>query len=301
MTTKNKTDITMLSVKDMEPHPLLERVGMMEGLSTHFAIRASKSGKNRTEHRERHQQLESDWQALVSSVQGSGILEPIKVCRVDRAIGVFYIVDGRNRWKAAQHAGLSAVPTILVDPSDAPSIIASTVAARRHYTKGATAYLACLLNPEIALENSPGRKSRTECAISMDAVAARFAVSLRTLVQASELYRILDENTEFRADAEADIWAGCGLGGILAGVKSLIVTGQRSGTEQSAEYKRAQAAWGAVAKVAKDFRSLGERWTHLDADQRDRAKEMISRSIAEIPDDVRAALGIQAAELEAQA
>lgn len=283
----------------LHPHPLLARVGMMEGLATHFTLRSRKAGKNREEHRDRAEQLAGDWQALLASVTSEGVLEPLKICRIPdgdeapRPIGTeWYIVDGRNRWMAARHAKLRRIPVIRVCPEDAPAIIAATVAARRHYTKGATAYLACLLHPEAASQGKGGdrRSERTECALKLDDLSGKFAVSPRLLDQAAELFRLLESHPAYRQDAEADVWAGAGLGGILAGIKSLIATGKRDGSEQSAEHKRAVAAWSYTTKACAQLGSAWGRWADLGQEQREQAVTRLRETLMAAPEDVKSIL-----------
>lgn len=281
----------------LAPHAMLARVGTILSLANHFTIRSKKAGKNREEHAERAAELEADHEALLASVRESGIIEPLKVCAIEpgdetpRALGVeWWIVDGRNRWMAATVLKLEKVPVIVVPASEAPAIIAATVAGRRHYSKGATAYLACLLNPEVALESSAGRKSRTECGNSFPALAAKFSVSLRLIEQAAELFRLLEgDGKPFREDAEANIWAGCGLGGVKAGVDFLIANGKAAdaGKPDAASIARA-AAWqafrGATAKVS----DLWKRWDALDAEQRETVKAGVKGWLGEAPAEVRA-------------
>lgn len=279
----------------MYPHPLLERVGMMSGLATHFTAKAKKAGKNREDHRELAEELEGDWQTFVTSVKADGVLEPLKICKVPvdvASVGYphqFWIVDGRNRWTGAKEAGLKRVPYILVHPDDASAIIMATVTGRRHYTKGATAYLACLMHPEFAVENTRGPKARTEdanSALSAETLAARFSISPRVLEQAAELFRLVEANPAFRVDAEADVWAGVGLGGILAGIKSLIATGLRPG-DQDADRKRAMAAWTFTNKGCKQLGSAWERWGSLGTDQRKLAVDALTETLKAAPEDVK--------------
>jgi len=53
-----------------------------------------------------------DLDELVESVKQVGILQPITVRHRD---GVFEIIAGERRWRAAQRAGLKQVPVILKD------------------------------------------------------------------------------------------------------------------------------------------------------------------------------------------
>jgi ParB family chromosome partitioning protein len=54
---------------------------------------------------------------LAESIRQKGLVQPI-VVRPDRAAGVYEIVAGERRWRAAQRAGLHAVPVIVRDLSD---------------------------------------------------------------------------------------------------------------------------------------------------------------------------------------
>jgi hypothetical protein len=283
---------------------MLARVGTILSLANHFQIRAKKAGKNREEHAERAAELEADHEALLASVRESGIIEPLKVCLIEdetKPLGVdWWIVDGRNRWMAAQFLKLPSVPVMAVPACEAPAIIAATVAGRRHYSKGATAYLACLLNPEVALEGGKRQKaalkqgpSRTECGtgeITPEILAAKFSVSLRLMEQAAELFRLLEgDGKPFRDDAEANIWAGCGLGGVKAGVDFLIANGKAADTSKPdpASIARA-AAWQAFRGASTKVSDLWKRWDALDAEQRETVKAGVKSWLGEAPEEVRA-------------
>ena len=283
----------------LAPHPLLERVGTMASLASHFALRAKKAGKNREDHKEIALALDGDLAALKVSITENGILEPIKICRPTdgppRLLGspdIWWIVDGRNRWLAACAIGMKRIPVMRVATQDAQEIIAATVAGRRHYTKGATAYLACLMNPEVAMEGSPGRKSRTECGIvRLGATAQKYSVSLRTLEQAAELYRLLEgEGKPFRADAEASIWAGCGLGGVKSGVEFLIKNGSGPGVKGDPVQQAAMAAWTNYRKATLSVSEMWKSWEAMDATQHETALAGLKEWFAGAPLVVRAEL-----------
>lgn len=288
--------------ESMAPHPLLARVGTMESLATHFTIRSRKAGKNRDEHAERAAELEGDLAALLASITDVGIIEPLKICKIEddddtpRPLGAeWWIVDGRNRWYAAGSAKLAKVPATIVAASDAPAIIAATVAGRRHYSKGAAAYLACLLNPQIALDGGKRKlaalkqsPSRTECGTDLPALAFKFSVSLRLMEQAAELFRLLEgDGKPFQADAEANVWAGCGLGAVKAGVDFLIANGKAEKKAKDPAAIARAAAWqtyrGAQTKVS----DLWKKWDALDDEQREAAKTGIATWIEEAPAEIR--------------
>jgi ParB family transcriptional regulator, chromosome partitioning protein len=60
---------------------------------------------------------EDELAELAESIRQKGLVQPI-VVRADRAAGVYEIVAGERRWRAAQRAGLHMVPVIVRDLSD---------------------------------------------------------------------------------------------------------------------------------------------------------------------------------------
>ena len=73
--------------------------------------------------------------SLVEDVRRHGVMEPLKVTAKGQ------IMDGRHRWRAAKAAGLDEVPVRIFPEEEALSIVASSIAHRRHYTKAALAYV----------------------------------------------------------------------------------------------------------------------------------------------------------------
>lgn len=289
------TPITQAKTADLIPHPLLDRVGTMPGLCSHFQTRSKKMGKNREEAKELAIGLHNDFQALVASVKELGILEPVKVCRDDGRYS--YIVDGRNRWLAAKEAKLATIPVIEVRPEDAAEIIAATVSGRRHYTKGATAYLACILHPEVVLENKPGRNSRTECANSriqcatgLDALAAKFSVSPRLLDQAVFIYRALEgDGRPYRDQIEADIWANMGLGAVMSGLAYLM----KHGSKENPKKPESSTAWKKFCGFTRQLKQAGQYWGKLEPSQMEAASAHLRATLASIPAEMKELIGEQ--------
>jgi ParB family transcriptional regulator, chromosome partitioning protein len=60
---------------------------------------------------------EDELAELAESIRQKGLVQPI-VVRADRTAGVYEIVAGERRWRAAQRAGLHMVPVIVRDLSD---------------------------------------------------------------------------------------------------------------------------------------------------------------------------------------
>jgi hypothetical protein len=88
--------------------------------------------------------------SLVASIELHGLeRQPLVIDGRDR------IMDGRHRCAAAKRAGLETVPCIVRAEEEAGSIIIDSLAARRHLTKGALAYVSWPLLDEAAKERAP--------------------------------------------------------------------------------------------------------------------------------------------------
>jgi len=107
---------------------------------------------------------------------------------------------------------------------------------RRHLSKGARAYLAVLMHPEIAAVKV-GRpdKSRSECAINSEELAKTAGVSPRLVDDAIAIYRQFAARADVRASFEDGIWVGRALDKILSGIKGFLATGQDPDEEEETE------------------------------------------------------------------
>jgi hypothetical protein len=91
------------------------------------------------------------FEALAASVAELGVTTPLKVT------ANLLVVDGRHRLRAAELAGLDAVPVRIVPEEQVYSTVLDELACRRHMKKGAIAYLAFPLLDK-ALEEGTRRK-----------------------------------------------------------------------------------------------------------------------------------------------
>jgi len=83
--------------------------------------------------------------ALVDDVRERGIDHPLIVT------GDGLILDGRHLWRAAKRLQLATVPCVTRSEEDAAGIVLNSLVQRRHFTKGALAYIAYpLLEPVLA-------------------------------------------------------------------------------------------------------------------------------------------------------
>ncbi len=88
---------------------------------------------------------------LRASIELRGLLQPLIVTPQDE------IVDGRVRFEDGRKLGLTEFPCIVHPDAEAAAIIVESLVARRHYTKGARAYLLAHLLEEAAEANKVAR------------------------------------------------------------------------------------------------------------------------------------------------
>ena len=213
------TDNHQAHPAELIPHPMLERMATKWDVLDHL------TKAKRPDHAETLAEVRGEWAAFVADVKERGIIVPIKVALIKAKLT---IVDGRHRCKAALEAGLKQVPIERVPEDQALALMESTMIGRQHLTKGQRAYAAIVLHPEVATEGE-GRKGANQhgkgpalsaepSALNADGLAAKFGVSARLIEQACQLYRELDTSKTLRAKHEWRVFAGFGLGAILAGL-----------------------------------------------------------------------------------
>lgn len=118
------------------------------------------------------------------------------------------VVDGRHRLRAAKRLKLETVPVDVVQDKDVPRLVLHYINQRRHYSKGALAYMAV-----------PLLHGTTQ---SQELFASGFGISRALLQQAIEVRQIFSDNgkpgEEYRTDVEPRILSGeVGLGAVIAG------------------------------------------------------------------------------------
>lgn len=59
--------------------------------------------------------LTDEIERLAASIKARGLLQPLRVTPFDEAGGMYLIVTGESRWRAARLAGLAQVPCLLVE------------------------------------------------------------------------------------------------------------------------------------------------------------------------------------------
>ena len=266
----------------LTPHPMLERITMMGDVVT--ALQKQKVKK--PEHKEAADDMNQDIAAFCNTLDAEGIIDPLKVTKEG------LIADGRNRWSWAVMRKVDHIPCQIVSDDEARRIIETMLIGRRQMTKAMRAYAAVLLHPEVVESGKPGPKRRdnspTECAnthsasnenLSRKELAHKFGVGETLIDQACKLYEAFEHSKTLREKHEKLVWAGFGLGGIIAGL-----AGDR--TDQSITqmdffsglFRRFNAFGG----------SLLESWSKTETDeQKELVADALGNFLARIPQDLR--------------
>lgn len=273
--------IVRFRVFELRPHPLLERVAMLPAVVERQRKLAKTTGKDRKAHADKAEELTSEWFAFVDDVAAHGVLEPLKVT----ADGLL-VVDGRHRLAAARQAGLAEVPAILVQDKDAQAIILSAVCARRHFSKGALAYIALLTHPEVATEGEARAKAGQPSALSAEGLAKRTGVSLRLIGQAAALYRELDGFPKLAEDAEHSIFSGAGLGAVHGWVKQA-----KSGSKATNPRPKPRADYDVLGPTSLvTLQNTASRWADLKPETRESMIGGLRELLCALPEPVRDAI-----------
>jgi hypothetical protein len=244
--------------------------------------------------------------SLVENVRDNGVEIPLVCIEPD------LIVDGRERWKAAKRLRLPEVPVVFHRRNEPASVIVSSL-TRKHYSKGALAYVMFPLLP-YAFEESRNRRLANlrrgaavpESALSapsgtFEDLAERLGVCRRLLFQAKEVRAEFDKDKsryEFQDEGEPMTLKEyyeprllsygsygrspekpLGLGAIIAGIAGLRATGgkHRPDPKQLELFESA-------------FETLRVRfsyWSKFATDEKSKCREVIRSTVAAMPQDLR--------------
>jgi hypothetical protein len=150
--------------------------------------------------------------ALARDIEQRGIDVPLFVT----ASGL--IMDGVTRWRCAQAAGLHQVPCQVRPERDVVTIALKSIAGRRHYSKGAMAYIAIPLSDyseKAAEKRKKGNlwkgnqvpnpiESDSGFSTSYAQIAYELGISTDTVEQAAQVIRHFQESDQELADWIAD-------------------------------------------------------------------------------------------------
>lgn len=105
---------------------------------------------------------------LASSITEVGVLQPVVVTRSDD--GVFYLIAGERRWRAARKAGLSTIPAVVRETSGESTLVEALVenVQRQDLTpmEEAHAYKQLLENTGMSQEDVASRVGKSRPAVS---------------------------------------------------------------------------------------------------------------------------------------
>jgi hypothetical protein len=290
-------------------HPLLKRVAMLPDLMERERKLGKIQGKNRGAHQAAAAELGDDFEALIVSIRTHGLREKIKVVKGQPG---YLIVDGRHRMEAvrvivkrylgegcavARRFAEQGVPCELVAEAEVTAIIQDAV-TRRHMSKGARAYLAVLMQPEVATEEKRSRggikTALNAVLITAEALAKRAGVSLRLIEDAIALYRKFEERKDVRKKFEDAIWVGAGLATVKAGIEGYLATGQDpEGKRETEEEKKARLSSQWLYTGLGYFNRIGRYWEEygrLDEDQEKALIERATEVFREAPEAIREAI-----------
>jgi hypothetical protein len=231
--------------------------------------------------------------ALSEDVKERGIDQPLIVCRCQdgaESPGWYYLLDGRHRHRASILSGLTAVPVVERQEEDAVGIIFSSITQRRHYGKGALAYLLYPVMAAQAVPNGGDRRSKstqstlkkselTESTLILD-LCIRAGFSRDLYFQAKSLHQAFDARPDLRDDYEPRILTGeIGLGACIAGLAGKEATGGSSRNDRPPEQL--------VFDTFSDLRNRFSRWEKIEPTQRKAICHEAADTVLSLPNEVQ--------------
>jgi hypothetical protein len=227
--------------------------------------------------------------ALVDDIAERGIDQPL-ICVPGEAGPL--VIDGRNRFRAASLANLDEVPISLRDESETLGIILATLVHRRHYGKGALAYLAYPLTAQQRRGKVGGNGANQhrreqlsiQSTITLDEIAARLGFARDLFYQAAKVHEAFERRPDLRAQFEPRILAGeVGLGACVAGIASSEATTGATRVDRTP-----------FTLIKSTFEALRGRvtrgWEQLDRSVQHAIAEEAAETIAAMPPEVQAAV-----------
>ena len=327
----------LIPLSSLAFHPLLKRVGQLPGLIEREDQLGRQAGKSRADHKDSAAALTREFESLQLSILDHGLREPIKVVRDPKHEGNWLIADGRHRFLACQHIiadnsllnpklcgnathfyfaealAKDGIPCWEIQPHEVSAVILTAV-QRRHYSKGALAYLAVLIRPEVATEGEKRKKASQygpaaaagpqkgkpdqspaagECSLTAEALATQAGVCPRTMEYAIRLYKHFAANEAARLVFEPAIWVGESLDRILGGVVNYLLTGALPDAPESAAQRaermameRAEHARARIIQVGVALRT----WDTMRPEGRAMVIEGAVNFFSSAPEDFRQAI-----------
>jgi ParB-like nuclease domain len=231
--------------------------------------------------------------ALVEDIQERGIDQPLIVCETEGCEGAddtYYLLDGRHRHRGAQAAGLDKVPVIVRPEEDAVGIIFSSITQRRHFGKGALAYLLYPVMCADAMSHGGDRRSKStqstlkkkpalESTLILD-LCVRAGFSRDLYFQAKSLHQAFGKRPDLREEYEPRILAGeIGLGACLAGLAGKEATHGGNRNDRPPEQL--------VFDTFTDLRNRFSRWEKIEPTHRKAICHEAADTVLALPHEVQ--------------
>lgn len=211
------------------------------------------------------------------SMDDVGIIDPLKVTlSADGKSGKVW--DGRHRMEWALSRGKDTVPVIHVSEDIGRKLMEVSVIGRRHWSKGQRAYLGVLCHPEVAGVTA-GRPKKDASILSATELAQHLGVSADIVSQAVTLFKAFHapgakpgsaeaiEASDNKAKYEMSIWAGAGLGAVIAGM---------GGGKATDGKNRNASGWASLDKPLGTMTRLGKEFDKWDDEHRAKAMRLMT-------------------------
>lgn len=235
--------------------------------------------------------------ALTRDVGERGVDQPIMVVPNGK---FWFVVDGRHRFAAALGAGLTHIPAIVRREEEVPGIILASLVLRKHFTRGALAYIsvpflsataeACKARQRTNLLAGIKRQEVDDADQStLEDKCAKLGFSIDLYQQAFRLRGIFAESDDYKAQAEPKLLAGeAGLGALIAGYAGRAATKKKD--KPAANYLLLDAKGRAAGLMPKAITTLEngfKQWSTLDLTARAALKKDWDQLCEIVPEDLR--------------
>ena len=266
------SNILKLDPRKLKLAPELAAVPMMGSVLEHY-----RSNPKTTALRD---ELDAERQGSHQSMDEIGIIDPLKVTLSADGLGG-KVWDGRHRLEWAMSRGKDSVPVIHVTEEVGHKLMEASVIGRRHWTKGQRAYLGVICHPEVAGVTA-GRPKKSADSIGVSGapdLAHRLGVSPDVVNQAVTLYKAFHapgskansaeaiEAADLKAKYEMSIWAGAGLGAVIAGL---------GGGKATHGKDRNESGWASLDKPLGTMTRLGKQFDSWDEEEKAKAQRLMT-------------------------
>ena len=242
----------------------------------------------------------SEMQALIADIKLRGIDQPLILTKTDGGHSApddgYFLIDGRHRCLGAIAAGISEVPVIVKNESEAVDIILGSLIHRRHYTsKGALAYLSYPVIADAVEKNKSKRASnfkKTEPApdgITAEEMCERLGFGHDLYLQAKQVHEIFAKDLGYKDFKEKHVLSGeSGLGAVIAGYAGRTSTvGKAKPDAKYLHLAENGKLTGLMPKALISLKNGFKSWSKLDFAARGKLKEEWESLITSLPEDLR--------------